>query len=301
MLHSLVERVEEVPAFAGNQVFRVQAGDRVFFLKQAVDPEAFPSIASEVTVLTTLDSLRIPVPRIEAHDLAGELTGYPCMLLVDIGGEPLEGEGTESTFRQAGAVLRVVHDVAADGFGAVNPPPPLRGEDDAWAQAIGRQTGGLQPIVDAGLLSGDLVIRAQRAVEVRADLLSEVTVGRLIHGDFSPRHVFADSGRLTGIIDWGDAMVGDPLYDLGRIVHSVLGRLNPGTLADGFALLALFLETYGDAPWLYPDPTEKVLLYAAAFVMWSMQGEFSAGAPWLPWWDYQAAALSQVLDALDAK
>jgi aminoglycoside 2''-phosphotransferase len=37
----------------------------------------------------------------------------------------------------------------------------------------------------------------------------------ILHGDLSPDHVFADiaHGRLTGVIDWGDACIGDPASD----------------------------------------------------------------------------------------
>lgn len=37
------------------------------------------------------------------------------------------------------------------------------------------------------------------------------------HGDLMFRHVFVTEGRLTGIIDWGDAVVADRHYELGQI------------------------------------------------------------------------------------
>ena len=39
----------------------------------------------------------------------------------------------------------------------------------------------------------------------------------LVHGDLMFRHVFVDGGRLTGIVDWGDAMVADPHYELAQL------------------------------------------------------------------------------------
>ncbi|MGI8873925.1 MAG: phosphotransferase family protein [Egibacteraceae bacterium] len=35
-----------------------------------------------------------------------------------------------------------------------------------------------------------------------------------VHGDLVANHVFVENGRLTGIIDWGDAMVTDRHYEL---------------------------------------------------------------------------------------
>jgi aminoglycoside phosphotransferase (APT) family kinase protein len=65
--------------------------------------------------------------------------------------------------------------------------------------------------------------------------------------DFSPRHVFARDGRIAGIIDWGDAICGDPLYDLGRVLHSAILE-GDGDVSYGLATAERLLGTYGDAP-----------------------------------------------------
>ena len=39
----------------------------------------------------------------------------------------------------------------------------------------------------------------------------------LVHGDLMFRHVFVENGRLAGVIDWGDALVADPHYELAQI------------------------------------------------------------------------------------
>ena len=41
----------------------------------------------------------------------------------------------------------------------------------------------------------------------------------LIHGDLGAEHVFVDAGRITGVIDWGDAAIGDPGLDHGRLLR----------------------------------------------------------------------------------
>ncbi len=38
-----------------------------------------------------------------------------------------------------------------------------------------------------------------------------------VHGDLFSRHVFVHDGRLTGIIDWGDAIVTDRHYELAKL------------------------------------------------------------------------------------
>ena len=38
-----------------------------------------------------------------------------------------------------------------------------------------------------------------------------------VHGDLMFRHVFVDRGRLTGVIDWGDAMATDRHYEFAKL------------------------------------------------------------------------------------
>ena len=287
MLQSNIDDVRQVSSAAGNQVFRVRCGDRVAFLKVARELD----LRREVAVLEALHKQDVPVPVIEAFDATGDTAGAPCLLLRHVGGRPLTG--VEPVLRTAGAHLRAVHDIKLDGFGSLVVHGPIRGEDLTWADTVRRRTTRLEPIIDAGLIDADLVARAGVALEKGQQLFDAVPSGRLLHGDFHPRHVYASDERITGIIDWGDATSGDPVYDLGRVLHS--GVLDKG-LEHGFALVQVVVDGYGDAPWIRRELTAKLLLYAAVFVMWSMEGEFSGGAPWAPWWPAQNAALSLILD-----
>ncbi|WP_308639820.1 phosphotransferase family protein [Paenibacillus silvisoli] len=40
---------------------------------------------------------------------------------------------------------------------------------------------------------------------------------QLVHGDFGSNNVLTDAGRITGVIDWSEAMFGDPLYDVANL------------------------------------------------------------------------------------
>jgi hygromycin-B 4-O-kinase len=43
-------------------------------------------------------------------------------------------------------------------------------------------------------------------------------VCQFVHGDFGSNNVLTDGRRITGVIDWSEAMIGDPLYDLANIL-----------------------------------------------------------------------------------
>jgi aminoglycoside phosphotransferase (APT) family kinase protein len=64
--------------------------------------------------------------------------------------------------------------------------------------------------------------------------LGAVGDGRLLHGDLSGGHVIFDAGRDVRLIDFGQTQVGDPRWDLARIL-----------LWDGDPALEALLDGYG--------------------------------------------------------
>lgn len=40
----------------------------------------------------------------------------------------------------------------------------------------------------------------------------------LVHGDFGSNNVLTDAHRITGVLDWSEALFGDPLYDVANIL-----------------------------------------------------------------------------------
>ncbi len=62
------------------------------------------------------------------------------------------------------------------------------------------------------------------------------TTRRLVHADLHSDHIFVDAGRLVGTIDWGDALHGDPYYELPALYF--------GTFGGNKSLLRAFLNGY---------------------------------------------------------
>jgi hygromycin-B 4-O-kinase len=73
----------------------------------------------------------------------------------------------------------------------------------------------------------------------------------LVHGDFGSNNVLSDGTSITGVIDWSEAMIGDPLYDVANIFFW-------RTWLDGMDLLASFLE---DTAGFNRDERMRLLCY----------------------------------------
>lgn len=275
---------EPVPCSAGNQAFVLRAGSDAVVMKTAT-PEV---VRSEAAVLALLAGHGIPVPVVVAADPDGEVAGRSVLVTALVDGAPLDGPAPERA--EVGGLLRRVHALDVDGVGTIRATPDgLRGTATSWSDALSEPLARLDEVVAAGHLDPGLAVAASSVVtEVRPF----AGPGRLLHGDLHPRHVFVRDGRVAAVIDWGDALAGDPAYDLGRLLHAgVVGA----DLGRGRALLDAVAEGYGPLP-----PWEDMVRCAVAFVARAMVGELDGGSPWPPWWELQAVALRALLDRLDA-
>lgn len=118
-----------------------------------------------------------------------------------------------------GEQLRRVHALPVDGMPAI----------DAW------QTRTPGEGARSGAFPGALAGQVDAWIE-------SVPIGspRFVHSDLFDRHPMIEHGRLSGIIDWGDAMAADPHVELGKLHLDVFEGEKP--------LLRSFLEGYG---WKY--------------------------------------------------
>jgi aminoglycoside phosphotransferase (APT) family kinase protein len=71
----------------------------------------------------------------------------------------------------------------------------------------------------SGAVSEPFVERARRLSDRFAPLL-DAAPAAMLHADLGDRELYVEpaTGAVTALVDWGDALIGDPLYDLVRFV-----------------------------------------------------------------------------------
>src|SRR5262249_30550317 len=123
-------------------------------------------------------------------------------------------------YRQMGALLRKLHTIPVDGYGAfgaegVVDPAKTNSEylEKRFTHAIGRfrHFGGGE----------DLAQRLEAIFADSADLIVESRGAVFAHDDFQPHNVLGErdtDGRLqlTGLLDFGNARASDPTCDLAK-------------------------------------------------------------------------------------
>ncbi|MEV0246775.1 phosphotransferase [Nocardia sp. NPDC050712] len=118
------------------------------------------------------------------------------------------GAATESPTAEHGLglarFLRALHDTsAAEALRHALPPAAATRSDRA--AAIERFEADVLPLIPVAQHDSALaILHALRAAP--ADTV--------VHGDLGPEHVLTENGRLTGVIDFGDAHLGDAANDL---------------------------------------------------------------------------------------
>jgi aminoglycoside phosphotransferase (APT) family kinase protein len=219
-----------------------------------VDPEAvtaapFQGIANRVYFLG--DHLVLRIARTEsADDLRKESRVIPAAVRAGVRTPELV------SFEDRGELFDVPHMVIRRAAG-VTPGLPADPADQRWRTAyreLGSQLAALHQGIEAlpevpvdtptdprpdvvalaetGHISADLADWLVGWFDRLTPRIPDAPLPRLIHGDASPTNLLVDpnSGRLTAILDWGDAAWTDPAVEFAKLPLRALPAVFEGYL-----------------------------------------------------------------------
>lgn len=176
--------------------------------------------AVEFGVLQALEKSELPTPVARWLDADGSALGRPSLIMRRLPGtcdyrvlrdpaRPLEERiGLARAFCELLAAVHAV-DWPALGLGGTLPDPgpeAARAELDYWAAVL--RADQLEPWPEMEYAIAVLGERAPRAGD---------TV--LVHADFKPGNILLVGDRVTALLDWELAHLGDPLEDLGWVTQ----------------------------------------------------------------------------------
>lgn len=195
-------RIGDVRYLAEGWDFRVFEVDGEWLFRFPKRRQEAQRLATEVALLRKIaDLLPVPVPRYEFH--AQGIGGYRRL-----GGRPLsaivDSTGCAADFA---AFLTALHGIPVEGLGL-----PERGDSATPARGHERLARRLAKVEHA--LEPDVLAACRAVVEAPPPPMSSCPAV-VTHDDLFPEHVLvsADGERITGVLDWGDAALGDPAID----------------------------------------------------------------------------------------
>jgi aminoglycoside phosphotransferase (APT) family kinase protein len=173
----------------------------------AVNLRSDPHVAAhEYALLRLLHTARLPVPRPRHADESATIVPVPCLAIEFIDGQAvtdpsqLTASLTEFT-RQLAAALAQLH---AAAFTLADAPYLA----DIGAIAA-RRVQTWPAALDESL--SESAVRTALAHIWPPPLCNQPV---LLHGDFWPGNTLWRDGTLVGVVDWEDAVLGDPLHDV---------------------------------------------------------------------------------------
>jgi aminoglycoside phosphotransferase (APT) family kinase protein len=194
------------------------------------------STLSEAFITRRLHQAGFAVPKIRYLDMSREKLPSDFCIESVAEGSPLSNlESEEALYgkalREFGSLLRAVHQkIPTVGFGwpiieesAVLQPVskqdrPIKGMFDTWADFLGvRLQEHLRYCQKLGVLSTDDATQIESFFHRLRPLFDDAP-SVLLHNDPGPANLLIRGRRELSLIDWEDAIAGDPLFDLAAAV-----------------------------------------------------------------------------------
>jgi len=178
--------------------------------------------ALEFAVLRALEGSGIGAPRVLWLDADGQWMGRPSLVMHREPGaceyDAVNGHRPapqrQRLAREFCELMARVHELDVAALGDVLPDPgprPAATELGAWTEILRRDQLDAWPELDL-------------AVDALAASAPACARPVLVHADFKPGNVLLDGDRITALLDWELAHLGDPLEDLGWVTQPLRTR-----------------------------------------------------------------------------
>ena len=247
--------VERCFALAPRTIFEIDAGwdshvfeiDGEWIVRVPRRPEVTEWMRREIELLPELArALTVPIPEPELVALEPVCFGYRKLR-----GVPLSNEAGDAVAADAARFLTELHGFSVERARALGVPGATAAE---WRASMEELLTEFEQRVFPLLRASERSLAAQ----VFAGYLDSdehfAFAPTLVHADLGPAHLLCERGRLSGVIDWSDARIGDPALDFAWLLYgtaapfgSVLLEAYEGSGKDAIAHRALLYHRLG--PW----------------------------------------------------
>jgi len=227
------------------------------------DPFPAFEFLADAWVMEILPGLGLPAVPVYGVNLSRQHHPFDFEIMAEAPGIPLRTLEDKETQYLApdllaalGRAVALIHQVETQGFGLLDIrallSEPSRGQGilSSWEAYINLNLEHhIRMCADIQAINPGEAARIEEAFS-QGDHLLEKVPSCLLHGDLGHHNIFSRGGRITAIIDWEDALCGDPVFDAAYWGTFVRDHMREPFLAgyrDVRALPADFEPRY----WLY--------------------------------------------------
>ena len=253
------------------------------------------SQSTEYLAYSAYQGTSVPVPAMIDINEDEEALGAPFMLMQQLDGvaaspftpdaySPHEKELGQQFWSILGEIAKKdIKDDFINQFDNATEDPCWKKELDKWVTVIKEDSISIEPILEAGI----------RKLYKKPP--KEPSKKSLVHGDYRNGNFLFNENKITGILDWEMAHIGDPLEDLGWALSPIWSWQDPSKpayLIDRKASLSAWESSSGlaidknDLKWW------ELFACVKGMAIWISAGnEFKTGknvdpinlfSPWIP-------------------
>ncbi len=137
---------------------------------------------------------------------------------------------------EAGVVLAKLHEIRTQGFGKISKDG--KGTYQNWSEYVLKYVNrNNQDLYENATKCGIAIHEIKLAIDILKQFQSlyDTVTPRLIHCDYRPKHFMVSEGKLSGVIDFGSCMSGDPVCDFAwEIYHHNRDWIKKGYLSVAY-------------------------------------------------------------------
>jgi hypothetical protein len=217
-----------IPTYPDTIVYEARYPDNPVIFK-AIDPDGCDpdGIALEAWVCERVRALGLPGSRVLAVDTDKGLFPGSYFVMEKAKGCALESLELTAEEKQCyvlllGAYLKKLHTVKLGGFGWLDEAHyrrtgEVKGQGVTWrASVLNKVPASLEYLERVGAISRRMVQTIRDLIAAHGEVLDQCAEASLLHGDLGDIHVWVDPerGEITSLVDFGERMAGDPVWDI---------------------------------------------------------------------------------------
>lgn len=226
--------VHEYPRRTLHYVYKVKDSKKTSVVRINASNEFYREFQffAEAWALSKLKDAGLPHIQVNEVDVSRSVVPFDYEITDEAVGDTLydfamtAGDNPD-LFRKLGEMVAHIHETKTNGFGPVHPESIAsnkpRGLHETWQTYL-----FLNLDTHIEMCETLQAISRDEAAKISELLkgLTEVGVSDpvLLHGDLANHNAFTDGEKITALIDWEDAISGDPLYDVAYYGSSCFGK-----------------------------------------------------------------------------
>lgn len=269
-----LEAVEFPEVWGPRVVAKAQTSRGVIYAKATGDAD----VCAEMVAIRLAGDVGVPVPTLLSAAADRRVPGGHWFAMSAVEGVEWAAENTAlaaHTLPDVARCLARLHRVSPAGFGSLDRTG--NGTCESWPDWVVQTAGGcLGRLLEAGHVDDDF---RTAALTVFRRVTPTVQRGSLVHGDLtgSETLVHPFDGRVAGIVDWGSAVVADPVYEF-----ATLQAGGPADDRTPAMVLPTILAAYVAETGMDRDRVDRTLpLYQAHQALGNADWCRREGVPWI--------------------